>query len=119
MAPVCPGTISFPAVEGQLPPRLEETDRNCIGEVQTPRALLHWDANGAASKALDDCVGKASGFRSEQQTVPFSIAYLVIQAATTRGKSEQTCFISCIKKFVEILAEPHLSPLMVVKAGTF
>ena len=86
--PASSWTFSFPAVEAELSPSLEETNRNRIGKVQTPRALLHRDANGAASKALDDCVGKASGFWPEEQAVPFSITYVVIQAATPRGKSE-------------------------------
>ena len=80
---------------------------------------MHWDTEDAVAEPLDDSVGKASGFRSEQQTIPFLIMHPVVQSVAPRRKSEQTCFVRCAKELVEILAEPDLGPLMVVEAGAF
>ena len=78
---------------------------------------MHWDTEGAVAEALDYRVGEASGFRSEQQTVPFPVTRLVVQTVAARRKAEQTCFVSCVKELFEIPAESDLGPLMIVEAG--
>ena len=80
---------------------------------------MHWDTEDAVAEPLDDSVGKASGFRSEQQTVPFPVTRVVVQTVSARRKAEQTCFVSCVKELFKIPAESDLGPLMLVEAGAF
>src|SRR5690606_21935631 len=83
---------------------------------QAPAAILHGDTQQViGTQLISDVTRQSTGFRPEQEGIPFSVLHLMIETAAFGGEPEQAACRVAGAKFVKAGVTLHRGELMIVQ----